>query len=156
MPRVDETAVRSVLADFKDPETGRSVLQMEQVRDLQVADNRLSLTLALTTHSAPLWKEAQEALRNLLRQRLPDLTEVRVDLVVHQRPPARQGEFGIAAKSIIAVGSGKGGVGKSTIAASVALRPRPRRGEGRSHGCRRLRAKHSASARSPRNAPTRR
>ncbi len=121
MPRIDEAAVRSVLAEFKDPETGRSVVQMEQVRDLQLADNRLSLTLALTTHSAPLWKEAQEELRNLFRQRLSDLTEVQVNLAVHHRPPARQGEFGLAAKSIVAVGSGKGGVGKSTIAASVAL-----------------------------------
>ncbi len=33
----------------------------------------------------------------------------------------KQGEFGLAAKSIIAVGSGKGDVGKSTIAASLAL-----------------------------------
>ena len=37
------------------------------------------------------------------------------------RPPEKIGEIGLTAKSVIAVGSGKGGVGKSTIAASLAL-----------------------------------
>jgi ATP-binding protein involved in chromosome partitioning len=121
MPRADEASVRAVLADFKDPETGRSVVQMEQLRDMTLADDRLSITLALTTHSAPLWKETQAELENLLRTRFPDLKDVRVNLAVHNRPAARQGEFGLSAKSVIAVGSGKGGVGKSTIAASIAL-----------------------------------
>jgi ATP-binding protein involved in chromosome partitioning len=40
---------------------------------------------------------------------------------VHQRPPQKIGEIGLTAKSVIAVGSGKGGVGKSTIATSIAL-----------------------------------
>jgi ATP-binding protein involved in chromosome partitioning len=121
MPRADEAAVRALLSEFKDPETGRSVIQMEQVREVTLADNRLSLTLALTTHSAPLWKETQAELENLLQTRFPDLKDIRVNLAVHNRPATRQGEFGLPAKSVIAVGSGKGGVGKSTIAASIAL-----------------------------------
>jgi ATP-binding protein involved in chromosome partitioning len=39
----------------------------------------------------------------------------------HDRPPSKIGQIGLEAKSVIAVGSGKGGVGKSTIAASIAL-----------------------------------
>ncbi len=118
---IDEAAVRAVLSDFKDPETGRSVTQMEQVRDLRVADGVVSLTLALSTHSAPLWKETQEELSQLLRSRFSQANSIEVKLAVHDRPAPKQGEFGLTAKSIIAVGSGKGGVGKSTIAASVAL-----------------------------------
>src|SRR6185295_10544274 len=44
-----------------------------------------------------------------------------VNLAVHERPPAKIGQIGLTAKSVVAVGSGKGGVGKSTIAASIAL-----------------------------------
>ena len=51
---VDQAAVMAALGEFKDPETGRSVTQMEQVRDVQVDGDALSLTLALTTHSAAL------------------------------------------------------------------------------------------------------
>ena len=47
--------------------------------------------------------------------------EVEVKLTRDQRPPLKLGEIGLSAKSVIAVGSGKGGVGKSTIAASIAL-----------------------------------
>jgi ATP-binding protein involved in chromosome partitioning len=46
---------------------------------------------------------------------------VKVNVAVHDRKPSKLGEIGLTAKSVIAVGSGKGGVGKSTIAASLAL-----------------------------------
>jgi len=119
--RIDRAAVEAALADFQDPETGRSVLSMEQVRDIELADGKLSLTLALTTHSAPLWKETQAALEHLLRSRFPQLSGVTVTLAIHHRPPEKLGQIGLTAKSVIAVGSGKGGVGKSTIAAVLAL-----------------------------------
>ncbi len=90
----DEAAVRAVLAEFKDPETGRSIVQMDQVHGMSLADNRLSVTLGLTTHSAPLWNEAQQELTQLLRSRLPGLKDVSVVLAVHQRPPLRAGEMG--------------------------------------------------------------
>jgi ATP-binding protein involved in chromosome partitioning len=118
---VDQAAVMAVLSEFKDPETGRSVTQVEQVRDVMVSGDALSLTLALTTHSAILWQETKAALEQLLRSRLPQLKKVDVNLAVHSRPPQKLGQIGVTAKSVIAVGSGKGGVGKSTIAASVAL-----------------------------------
>jgi ATP-binding protein involved in chromosome partitioning len=114
-------AVEAVLKEFKDPETGRSVVELGQVSDLRLDDGRLSLTLALTTHSAALWEQTRAELGTLLRQRFADLKGVTVDLAVHHRPPTKLGEIGLAAKSVIAVGSGKGGVGKSTIAASIAF-----------------------------------
>jgi len=107
--------------DASDPETGRSVVQMQQVRDVQAGSDALSLTLALTTHSAPLWQETKAALERLLRSRFPQFKTVTVNLAVHSRPPQKLGSIGLASKSVIAVGSGKGGVGKSTIAASLAL-----------------------------------
>ena len=112
--------ILKAVADLKDPETGRSVTQQGQVSDVRVEADRLSLTLALSTHSAPLWKQTQEECVQLLRQRFPSLKEVEVRLAVHPRPPQKLGEIGLMAKTVIAVGSGKGGVGKSTMAASLA------------------------------------
>ncbi|MGD9646961.1 MAG: P-loop NTPase [Pirellulales bacterium] len=116
---ISRAEVERTLADFQDPETGRSVWKLEQVRDLQVSGRRISLTLALTTHSAPLWKETRAELIERLERAFPG-AEVRVELATHERPAERLGEIGLAAKSVVAVGSGKGGVGKSTIAASLA------------------------------------
>ncbi len=114
-------AVESVLADFADPETGRSVAQMEQISDVALEGNKLALTLALTTHSAPLWQQTRAGLAERLRAEVPGLTDVEIREAVHERRPEKIGEIGLAAKSVIAVGSGKGGVGKSTIAASLAF-----------------------------------
>ncbi|WP_425614597.1 P-loop NTPase [Anatilimnocola sp. NA78] len=118
---ISVVAVEKVLAEFKDPETGRNVMQTQQARDVQVSGDKVSLTLALTTHSAPIKNEMRERLIELLRRRLPSLTSVDVNLAVHERAAVKVGQIGLTAKSVIAVGSGKGGVGKSTVAATIAL-----------------------------------
>ncbi len=119
--QLDTAAVEAALADFPDPETGRKALQQEQIRDIQLSGTKLSLTLALTTWSAPVWKDVEAALKDCLQSRLPQLTAVDVKRVVHTRSANPLGEIGLRAKSVIAVGSGKGGVGKSTMAASIAV-----------------------------------
>jgi ATP-binding protein involved in chromosome partitioning len=117
----DAAAVTAALEEFRDPETGRSITQMQQVRDVSLSGENLSLTLGLTTHSAPLWQDTKAELEQFLQAKFPALKEIRINLAKHPRPPQKLGTIGLAAKSVIAVGSGKGGVGKSTIAASVAL-----------------------------------
>ena len=113
-------AIEAVLAEFSDPESGRSVVQMDQTSDVKLEGDRLSLTLALTTFSAVLWQETRQALEQLLRAKFPSLSEVEINLAVCDRPPEKIGQIGLPVKSVIAVGSGKGGVGKSTIAAAIA------------------------------------
>jgi len=78
------------------------------------------VTLGLTTWSGLLLDETRAEAERLLREGLPPGTPVRVRVVEFVRPPEKIGEIGLTAKSVIAVGSGKGGVGKSTIAASLA------------------------------------
>jgi ATP-binding protein involved in chromosome partitioning len=116
-----QQAVEQILNEFTDPEAGRGIVTLEQVRDLKIDGDQLAFTLALTTFSAPLWKQTRADLIEHIRNRLPQLTQVDVDLAEHNRPPQKIGEIGLAAKAVIAVGSGKGGVGKSTIAAAIAI-----------------------------------
>lgn len=118
---LNSAAVETLLDEFSDPETGRSVRTTGQVSDLAVDASSVSLTLGLTTHSAPLGEETVEKLEAQLRERFPALQEVSIARTTHERPPEPLGEIGLTAKSVIAVGSGKGGVGKSTIAASLAF-----------------------------------
>ena len=66
----DEATIRAALNTFLDPETGQSVMQTGQVRDIAVDSGKLSLTLALTTHSAPLWDATKQQLENHLRVKL--------------------------------------------------------------------------------------
>jgi ATP-binding protein involved in chromosome partitioning len=118
---ISVAAVEEAVRDLRDPETGRSALQLEQIHDIRVRDHRVTLALDLTTWAAPLWKETADTLHDLLRARLPAVKEVEIQQGVCERLPESLGNIGLTAKSVIAVGSGKGGVGKSTVAASLAI-----------------------------------
>jgi len=117
--QITEQDVQKTLEQFKDPESGRSITQLGQVHDLKLEGNSLAITLGLTTWAAPLREETREELAEHLKKTFPQL-DIAVELAVHERPAEKMGEFGLAAKSVIAVGAGKGGVGKSSIAAFLA------------------------------------
>lgn len=117
----DQSAVTSVLADIADPETGRPLAAMGQVKSVEASPTAIKATIGLTTHSAILWKQTRGRIEELVRSRFPQVANVTIEVVPHDRPPGKLGQIGLEAKSVIAVGSGKGGVGKSTIAASIAI-----------------------------------
>src|SRR5690348_2591249 len=117
---ITRETVENILADLPDPETGRNLARMEQIRHVTIDGRVVEVTLGLTTWSSLLWEQTPVEAERLLRDKLPPDTHVRVRIVEFVRPPEPIGEIGLTAKSVIAVGSGKGGVGKSTIAASLA------------------------------------
>ena len=114
--------LQKAIADFKDPETGLAAAGQKQIRDLAVSGTTASLTLALSTHSAPLWQRDAAAAGRLCPR--PAAWSHRGENQSGRCMSGRHnklGQVGLTAKSVIAVGSGKGGVGKSTIAAALAL-----------------------------------
>ena len=117
----DQAAVRTALADFPDPETGRPLAEMGQLAAVDATPAAIRVTVGLTTHSGILWKQVRGRIEERLRTRFPAVPAVDVTITPHDRPPGKLGQIGLEAKSVIAVGSGKGGVGKSTIAASIAI-----------------------------------
>jgi ATP-binding protein involved in chromosome partitioning len=119
MPPFTEPAVRNALAGFQDPETGRGAMQLDQIHRIELRDGHLAVTLGLTSWAAPLWKEIGDELAASLRERFPGQT-VEVQVEEHRRPAEPAGQLGLTAKSVIAVGAGKGGVGKSSIASYLA------------------------------------
>jgi ATP-binding protein involved in chromosome partitioning len=94
---------------------------MGQVRSITAAADRIAVTVGLTSHSAILWNPTRARIEEALRTAFPQVPTVEVTIEPHDRPPGKLGQIGLEAKSVIAVGSGKGGVGKSTIAASLAI-----------------------------------
>lgn len=117
-PSID--SIRSIIGEHPDPETGRPLDSMGQLKDVQTDGSAINATIALTSHSAAIAQEVCDAIEAKLIAAAPG-SRVTFDIVDHERPPARLGQIGLRAKSVIAVGSGKGGVGKSTVAASIAL-----------------------------------
>jgi ATP-binding protein involved in chromosome partitioning len=129
MPSREEilTALEAVI----DPELRRSIVELEMVRAIDVADGRVHVTVSLTTPGCPIRSHFETAVREAVG-RLDGVAGVEVAFDVLsdqekaglQRKLGRQGglpEGALAQVSnVICIGSGKGGVGKSTITANLA------------------------------------
>ncbi len=117
---INETAVRNALDGMQDPETGRNLVEVDQIHSVETEGGRVAVTLGLTTFSGPLWEETRLTAEERLTRQLPQASSVEVRVEKHVRPVEPIGNIGLKSKAVIAVGSGKGGVGKSTIAAAIA------------------------------------
>ncbi len=117
---VQSSDVERALGDFLDPELGRGVVRLEQVKRIGVESGNVEVELGLTSWAAPLHESTRTDCEQWLRERLPEAKSITVRIVEHARPAEKTGPIGLRAKSVIAIGSGKGGVGKSTLAVSIA------------------------------------
>jgi ATP-binding protein involved in chromosome partitioning len=123
MPALTEDLIRSALANVRYPGFSRDIVSFGLVKDLQISGSDVTVTLQLTAKdpSIPraLQKDTEEALRAL-----PGIGKVTVQMEAHapassQAVPAPTPIAGV--KHVVAVASGKGGVGKSTVAVNLAL-----------------------------------
>ena len=118
---VNLETLRTALSDLKDPETGRAIGSTGQLVGVEVQDQTVVCSVSLSTHSLPVQDSFRDRILETARTCGAGVTDAEVQFSELERPPVPLGQIGLTAKSIIAVGSGKGGVGKSTIATSVAL-----------------------------------
>lgn len=116
-----QETIFEAVSTLRDPETGRVLGKTNQLLDVKIDGERVSVKVALSSHSAPIKDEFVEQVEQCVLSNSSGLTAVDVQTVDLDRPPVPLGQVGLLAKSVIAVGSGKGGVGKSTIATSLAL-----------------------------------
>ncbi len=116
---VSEQEVLAALSRVKDPELGRDLVSLGMIKDLRVDGSRVSFTLELTTPACPLSGQIEGEARRVVAS-LPGVRDVELKVTAQVRSqPARQALP--AVKHTIAIGSGKGGVGKSTVAVNLAV-----------------------------------
>lgn len=113
--------LQKALETFKEPESGRAISKTGQVSNWSVSSGVVHCKLSLTSMVQPIAAEIADALRDHLLANVSGLKEVHVELDTTYRPAPAIGQIGLKAKSVIAVAAGKGGVGKSTLAASIAI-----------------------------------
>ncbi len=113
------TKVQQTLKTIADPETGRPL--KNQIHAVAADDDSISVEVGLTSFAAPIRDKFKSDIETALTKAFPDVGSINVTVTDHDRPAQPIGQVGITAKAVIAVAAGKGGVGKSTAAVSMAI-----------------------------------
>ena len=119
---VTEEAVLNSLRSVEDPDLKRDVVSLGFIKKLNIEGGRVSFDLELTTPACPLKAQLKTAAEEAVR-RIEGVTEVNVEVtsnVSAHRVPGSE-EILPDVKNIVAIASGKGGVGKSTVSVSLAV-----------------------------------
>lgn len=104
----------------RDPEFGRTLRDLQAVEGVTSEGSRVRVKLVMPCPGYPSRDRLVEETTRAVRSAIAD-AHVDVEVGMHIRGKGTGGSVGLTVKNVIAVGSGKGGVGKSTIAASIAL-----------------------------------
>ncbi len=115
---ITKELVNEALSRVQDPELGNDLVSLNMIKSIDIKDNNVEVTVELTTSACPLKSKIENDCRKEL-QSISGINNIKINLTAREQKQEREIDLPNI-KNIIVISSGKGGVGKSTMAINIA------------------------------------